>query len=240
MIVLIDMGNSRVKYCTSVQGKLTPINVVDNKEFTCRLFENQFHKSSKVIIASVGDKHLTDALFDWCKANNISYQEISSEKQKNGVVNGYQVPAQLGVDRWLGLLGAAANFANKNVLIVDSGTATTIDFLGADGQHHGGWILSGINTLVTGIIANTSYVKANSNEPVSLSFGANTSENVHNAAWAATVGSVNVGISQIQHQGINLDEVVFTGGNALKLSSLINYQNKVIPALVFHGLQSYI
>lgn len=240
MIVLIDIGNTRTKYCIVSEGKRSSQQGVANMHFCYDFLCENFSDATKVIVASVSHEQQTDKIKDWCQENNITYQQVVSETKKNAVITGYQEPSQLGIDRWLALIGSAEIFPNKNILIIDAGTATTIDFLAATGKHQGGWILAGINTLISSVLANTVQVQANNNEKESLAFGTNTSENVHNAAWAATVGSINLAISQVQQQGFILDEVIFTGGNGNLLSSLISYRSTVIDELVFTGLQAYI
>ncbi len=240
MIVLIDIGNTRTKYSIVSDGCRKAQQAVLNKSLSCQFLSKNFTGATKVLVASVGLDKLTDDISAWCKTNEIAYQQIKSEAKKNNVVSAYQIPSQLGIDRWLTLVGAAEYFPNKNVLIIDAGTATTIDFLAATGKHQGGWILAGINTLISSVLADTTQVHANDEEDESVMFGTNTSENVHNAAWAATVGSVNLAISQVQQRGLKLDEVIFTGGNGRKLSTFISKQSTVIDELVFSGLQAYI
>ncbi len=240
MIVLIDIGNTRTKYSTVTEGKRTSLKAVLNKIVCHDFLSTNFSNAARIIVASVGNDDLIEDISTWCKNNGIVYQKVVSEARKNKVVSAYHVPSQLGVDRWLALVGAAEHFPNKNVLIIDAGTATTIDFLTGKGQHQGGWILAGIDLLVSSVLTETTHVRANDTEKESLAFGINTSENVHNAAWAATVGSVNLAISQVQRQGFILDEVVITGGNGRMLSTFITHQNKVIDELVFSGLHAYI
>ena len=68
----------------------------------------------------------------------------------------------LGVDRWLAILAAAFKlYPQKNVLIIDAGTATTVDLLAKSGVHQGGWILPGItipclNSVLNLILRSTS------------------------------------------------------------------------------------
>lgn len=240
MIVLIDIGNTRIKYCIVNKGKRSQQQVVLNEHLSNSFLDENFSTATRIIVASVGHEKLTNEISVWCQINDIAYQEVVSEMKKNKVVTGYQVPSQLGVDRWLTLIGAAELFPNNNILIIDAGTATTIDFLAATGQHQGGWILAGIQTLISSVLAETTQVRANNRERESLAFGVNTSENVHNAAWAATVGTVDLAISHIHKQGFTLDEVIITGGNGYLLSSLVAHQSTVIEELIFIGLQAYI
>ncbi len=240
MIVLIDIGNTRTKYCIVNEGKRNSQQAIFNKRISYDFLYKNFIGATKIIVASVSHVQLTNEINVWCQINKITYQKIVSETKKNNVITAYKEPTQLGIDRWLVLIGASELFPNKNVLIIDAGTATTIDFLAASGQHQGGWILAGINTLITSVLADTVQVQANDKEKESLAFGVNTSENVHNAAWAATVGTINLAISQVQQQGFILDEVIFTGGNGRLLSSMLPYQSSVIDELVFSGFQAYI
>ena len=59
-----------------------------------------------------------------------------------GVTNSYRNPAQLGSDRWAAVMGARA------AMVVVCGTATTIDFLSADGVFKGGMIMPGLGLML--------------------------------------------------------------------------------------------
>lgn len=240
MIVLMDIGNTRTKYCTVENKKRNKPQAIINESLSFDFLTEHFPRATKVVVASVSHPELTISIGQWCEQNQVSFQQVISAKNKNTLVSAYEKPEQLGVDRWLALLGVSETFPKKNILIIDSGTATTVDLLTKDGQHQGGWILAGINMLITSVLTNTTQVKANDKAQESITFGINTSENVHHAAWAATVGSVNMAISQSEQQGVSIDEIIITGGNGAKLSSLLAQPNLVIDDLVFLGLQTYI
>tara|TARA_R110002050_G_scaffold75571_1_gene161898 strand:- start:114 stop:836 length:723 start_codon:yes stop_codon:yes gene_type:complete len=240
MILLIDIGNTRAKYCLVSEGRRNTPKAVLTKKLTQQFLSDNFNEVSRLLVASVSHNEVTERISDWCILNKILYEQIISEKKKDNIISGYDFPRQLGVDRWLTLIGAAELFPNRNILIIDAGTATTVDFLLATGQHKGGWILAGIDTLVSSVLSQTAQVKANSINSGCTEFGLNTSNNVNNAAWAATVGMINLAISQIEKQGISVDEIIFTGGNGHLLSSFFSHQSSVIEELVFSGLQAYI
>jgi len=240
MIVLIDIGNSRTKYCLIRVSQRTPITAISNELLSNDYLNDHFSNADKVVVASVNDNDLTDKLSKWCSINKVAYQRVFSETKKNSVTTGYQQPEKLGVDRWLTLIASAQAFPKKNILIVDAGTATTFDILTASGQHHGGWILAGLTTMVSSVLADTTQVHANDKEKESIAFGLNTSENVHNAAWAATVGAIHLAKTQALAQGLALDEIIFTGGNGALLASLLSEPSKVIDDLVIRGLEAYI
>ncbi|KVE38135.1 type III pantothenate kinase [Burkholderia sp. TSV86] len=68
---------------------------------------------------------------------------IRASAAQCGVTNGYAQPAQLGSDRWAGLIGAHAAFPGEHLLIATFGTATTLEALRADGHFAGGLIAPG-------------------------------------------------------------------------------------------------
>jgi type III pantothenate kinase len=240
MIGLVDIGNSRTKYCVVRNKKKGPIQSIANEQLSNECLADAFSNIEKLIVASVSHNILTDKIELWSQQHNINYQRVVSEKNKNGVSSAYHQPSQLGVDRWLTLIGANILYPSKNSLIVDAGTATTIDLLASNGAHQGGWILAGIDTLFSCVIDNTSQVQANLDQTASLSFGASSSENVNNATWAATVGAINLAVLQSEQQGVVIDEILLTGGNGRRLASLLSDRCTVIDDLVFIGLKAYI
>jgi type III pantothenate kinase len=240
VIALVDIGNSRTKYCVVSNKKRGSIQSTANEQLSNEHLAKAFSTIDKLIVASVSHNRLTDSIELWCLQQNIIYQRVVSEKCKNGVLSAYQQPSQLGVDRWLTLIAANTLYPSKNILIVDAGTATTFDLLSSDGIHQGGWILAGIDTLFSCVLNNTSLVQANFDKTASLSFGASSSENVNNATWAATVGAIHLAVSQSEQQGVAVDEIILTGGNGRRLASLLSHRCTVIEDLVFIGLQAYI
>ena len=83
MIVLVDIGNTRIKYCTANKGKPTKIKAVDNSRVNMSFFEKQFQMASQVVVACVSKQELAETLATWCKTHNILFQQVSSEAKKN-------------------------------------------------------------------------------------------------------------------------------------------------------------
>jgi len=248
MIILIDIGNSRTKYVELVGGKLSSSLGLDNKDFRTTYFAKHFSRAKKVVVANVAKSALTTELEAWCDSQDISFIQVYSEQQKNSLVSAYEKPAQLGIDRWLALLAATHLYPHQSVLIIDAGTATTVDLVASNGEHQGGWILAGIKALFNSILSHSTLVHAQSKASPSLAFGTNTTDNVNNACWAATLGMINQAISQAQQLG-NIDHIVLTGGNGQVLTELLNADTteqavltkniQFIDNLIFYGLQEY-
>jgi type III pantothenate kinase len=73
------------------------------------------------------------------------YQQVSSAAASGRVINAYQQPDRMGSDRWFALLGTASSIKG-DAIIVDAGTAITVDLLRSDGRHLGGAIIAGFHT----------------------------------------------------------------------------------------------
>ncbi len=58
--------------------------------------------------------------------------------------NLYQTPETLGKDRLAAVVGAHSLYSGRNVLVIDAGTALTIDFIDGEGNYHGGNISPGL------------------------------------------------------------------------------------------------
>jgi type III pantothenate kinase len=70
------------------------------------------------------------------------------QDEQCGVRNSYRNPAQLGSDRWAALIGARWMLGARAAMVVVCGTATTIDFLSADGVFKGGTIMPGVGLML--------------------------------------------------------------------------------------------
>src|SRR6516162_10723505 len=86
-----------------------------------------------------------------------------------GVTNRYARPAQLGADRWASLVAArrrstATDLFPPACVVVNAGTAVTIDALDVDGVFHGGLILPGMRLMLQALAENTAGLKATPGE----------------------------------------------------------------------------
>lgn len=88
--------------------------------------------------------------------------EYAQSKNLAGVTNGYKNAAQLGVDRWLVVVAAYAK-TQTACMVIDCGTAITVDYIGADGVHLGGCIAPGLRLMSSALNCNTQLVSDVSN-----------------------------------------------------------------------------
>ncbi|MFV2032152.1 MAG: type III pantothenate kinase [Gammaproteobacteria bacterium] len=150
-MLLLDIGNSTVKGQWWDDGEL-------RQTFSCH-FQNGWQARLAACLADTGaercffssvqdaqvESDISGLLKGFIKAPDLV--RLVAKKNCCGVKNAYSEPATLGIDRWLNLLGAAG-LIQQDAIIIDAGSAITIDLLRADGMHLGGAILPGFDTSI--------------------------------------------------------------------------------------------
>lgn len=162
-----------------------------------------------------------------------------SERRGWGLTNGYTQPRCMGVDRWVAMVGAWAEIRGA-CLVVDAGTATTIDAIDADGQHLGGQIIPGVATMANALAAATSDIPlvkpARGREEADLGmFGRNTAAAVREGAQNAVVGAIDRALRTMQSNALE-PAVVLTGGDASRILNALGETPLHRPHLVLQGL----
>jgi type III pantothenate kinase len=146
----------------------------------------------------------------------------------------YKEPLDLGSDRFLAMLGALQHFPNRNLLIIDLGSALTIDVVNDNGEHQGGLIMPGLEA-IRGSFAKFATNNQNLN---SSSLQVSTEE-----AWLS--GTQKMLISSIKEQitGFESEQpdgiVTLTGGSVRSLISELPETVHYFDNLVLDGLESY-
>ena len=106
----------------------------------------KFRTPAQIVISNVAGTRVRSTMIRvievWPDAPSPHW--VIPQQEQFGIVNRYRNPAQLGSDRWAALIGARQLLGAKPALVVVCGTATTIDFLTADGVFEGGVILPGV------------------------------------------------------------------------------------------------
>lgn len=147
MKLLVDMGNSRVKWAWLERGELQdPGSAPHGPGLLSALLDSMGgdgRRAEEILVASVAAAAPTQALADGlAQRYGVAVRMARTGTAAHGVQNGYIEPRQLGVDRWLAMVAAFARY-RKALCVVDAGTAVTIDALAGDGRHLGGFIVPG-------------------------------------------------------------------------------------------------
>lgn len=177
---------------------------------------------------------------------DISWQQLIGNSQYAGLRTLYQDPSKLGADRWAAVIGARA-LSNTNSLIVNAGTATTIDLLGANGVHYGGWILPGLELMQKSLADNTAALPQANRELSGDGFGLSTNQAIIDGCDAAQIGAIQYAITLAKQMHHPIDRIWIDGGNANILASVLNqastqksYQIEAIEGLVLRGIWAWL
>lgn len=258
--LLIDIGNSRLKWA-SVDSKRNPIErdkklwdhsgaidtkLLSSKEHRAELAHyilNTIPTPSAIGLCSVATEtaveQINELLGPWqhCPQfrllGNSSYPSLRTQ---------YQNAHTLGADRWAGLI-AARQLSNDNTLVINAGTATTIDFLGGNGMHYGGWILPGLGLMRQSLLQNTAGLNVVSLDQASTGIGLDTASAIDEGSRLAHLGAIAqaMNFAKQQHQAIT--RVWIDGGHASSLfDGLIHKQISAekMPGLVLRGLWAWL
>lgn len=156
----IDIGNTFLKWRLSSEQAVVCKGLVLTKEFDWLAFQCLLDCSvEKVSVGSVAGDERNRQLISVCQRLwQLDPVFAKTSMQCVGVVNSYQDPAKMGVDRWLAMI-AAYKKVNKAVVVVDCGSAITVDYLTADGVHQGGYIIPGLRLMRESLLQNTAQVR---------------------------------------------------------------------------------
>lgn len=133
---LFDLGNTRLKYAPLLaDGSLGRVQACAHDDAGTWLAV--LPEGEVACIASVASEARRVALLDALSSRFIRLHRVHTEAALGPLQIAYPIPAHLGVDRFLAMLGACTGTA---ALVVGVGTALTIDIVDAHGVHHGGRI----------------------------------------------------------------------------------------------------
>ena len=151
MNLLIDAGNSRVKWGWHDGATWRNFATVSLIEFAAggqdiNPFAATHENPSGIVISNVAGDGAHQLLVNWTSIFDAEPRWVRGQVAQCGVTNSYEQPGQLGPDRWAALIAARALVSGACV-VVNAGTATTVDLLSADGVFEGGLILPGVDLM---------------------------------------------------------------------------------------------
>ena len=254
--LLIDAGNSNIKWSLLDKGqldkmksraynKVRPISVY--QEILTQSLKD-FKVSEVVIVSVLGDKFIEEAK-EYALSSVDNFINVKSEPRLAGVTNSYNDFSKLGADRFVAMIAAhhLDNSEKKtSTIVVDSGTATTIDAVDMHGQHLGGVILSGLDLCSQSLLENTELLPLFNKERETFEpniFSSDTTQAISNGSLYGLAGAITH-ISFLMEKEImkrdnnagNINKII-TGGAAKKLHPYIDRTFKIHNNLLMMGLK---
>jgi type III pantothenate kinase len=247
VILEIDIGNTRIKWrlqqqCNVVASGSAIRPLEFDSEHCHKIFcELEAFEVEAVHIASVVPS-CHSVLQQWSVSTFQSEPVFAcAQIEQAGVANGYKDISQMGVDRWLALL-AAWDIVGEACLVVDAGSAVTVDLLLGSGKHHGGYIVPGLRLMNEALSGKTDRVSVETEGYLDvLHAGQDTQECVQMGLPLMIVGLVRKAYVQMCDLGAGVPVLLVTGGDGEYIASLLRADGlcevRCIPELVLDGLR---
>jgi len=239
VILEIDAGNTRIKWRTLSTGDLRLVAsgvAADEQE----LFV-QFSSDTGLTAVRLSCVRGPDAIAqvaEWAAGLGISAQVATVSRECAGVSNHYEDMSRLGVDRWLAML-AGFNRAQGACVIVDAGTALTIDAIDTDGSHLGGYILPG-RQLQARVLQDNTRIRLSNDPQPSIDLGHGTEAAVVNGIYASQIALIEKVLGDCGEKSGKLT-LYLAGGDAQVLNDLLApaaaFDTEIVADLVLDGLR---
>ena len=242
MLLVIDTGNTRTKWAkVQADGTLSEVQVTLNAKLTASALKQDLTSVHKAVIANVAG-HEIAAQLNSMMPEHIEPIFVVPKSEACHVINRYEQVETLGIDRWAAVI-AAWHMHKQPSLIINAGTAITIDALGKDkvtkkGEYLGGTIMPGLQLLFSALSENTANLSSGEAGRMDV-FPKKTIDAIHTGCMSAIVGAVVLQMKQLEKHCAFLPKVVISGGDAVKIAEALGHQLKrviVADNLVLQGL----
>ncbi len=264
LYLIFDVGNTRLKWA-AVESTQTPSDrnkklwaysgsigskSLQSSEHRAELadyIEKTMPKPDAIGFACVAGesaiKSLKSLFPQW---SDIEWQQLRGDSHYAGMRTLYADATKLGADRWAAAIGARA-LSNTNSLIINAGTATTIDLLGGNGVHYGGWILPGLSLMQESLQSNTAQLPLATRSSEHVGFGVSTNNAIIGGCDAAQIGAIIYATQLAKEMNHPIERIWLDGGNAKtlaaeikKLTSLHLPPVETIEGLVLRGIWAWL
>ncbi|MDQ1922117.1 type III pantothenate kinase [Massilia pseudoviolaceinigra] len=193
MLLLIDAGNTRIKWALAEDGAAPGVwiasGAVAHADLNHLPASWAQHGVNRALVSNVAGSKLRDQLQLMIPTTAISW--FASTAQLAGMRNAYRNPSQLGCDRFAAALGARALAPGRALIVATCGTATTIDAVSADGVFLGGMILPGLGLMATSLARNTAQLpEVAPGATLPAGFADNTADAILSGCLSAQAGAI--------------------------------------------------
>ena len=135
----------------------------------------------------------------------------------------------LGADRIVDIIECKRKYPDKELIIIDFGTATTFDVI-KDSTYLGGCIIPGINLSINSLFKNTAKLPKIKFEKPSTALGLDTVSQINAGIYFSNLGAIRELIDEYKKELPN-GYVIATGGQGLEISNVLESIDEYIPNL---------
>ncbi|MDO5652794.1 MAG: type III pantothenate kinase [Brachymonas sp.] len=246
----IDIGNTRLKWSLYEQPRPGSTLLAHGAEFLEQV-DTMAERAWKLlptptlmlgcVVASGSIKYRVEEQMEelW---PDLQPQWVVSRTETAGLVNGYDIPSRLGVDRWVAMVGARQHMlqattgtAPRPMVVVMVGTAVTVEAIDAQGKFLGGLILPGHGMMLRALEMGAAGLNHMPTGQV-VPFPTNTSDALTSGGTFALVGAVQRMVRHLHEHCGEPPMCVMTGGAGWKVAPYMETPFELVESLIFDGL----
>ena len=233
-ILAVDAGNTRVKWGLHDGRRWRTTGAVETARARHLASEwKALGAVDRAIASNVAGDAVRIELERACAGLGIALAIVRAGREAGGVSNAYRDPGQLGSDRWAALVAAHAAIAGHK-LVVNAGTALTIDALAADGRFLGGLIVPGPDLMARSLDEATAGLRRAQGH--FEDFPASTPDAIASGALQACAGAILRLRHAMAARGLEPVALVASGGAAARIAERLPIACAIHENLVLDGL----
>ncbi len=234
MMLAIDAGNTRIKWGIRAAGTWSALGACATADSAglADVFPGAA-PYERILVANVAGPRIRADIQCALTGAAVAPEFIASRAAQCGVRSSYDEPDQLGCDRWAALIGAHRLFPGA-CLVVNAGTALTVDALTEDGLFLGGIIVPGMALMRRALDEHTAGLAERPGEI--RYFPANTGDAIASGAAHACAGAIERMAAFMRASGHESLRVILSGGAADALTALLELDVERVDNLVLEGL----
>ncbi len=229
-ILLIDVGNTNIiigfstndnnfnnitslRFSTDKNATVDDFGIkltffLTNQNIDCREIELTLISSVVPEIEHI----LRESIQKYIKSKLTFFHELDTKNISNFITINYKNPDEIGSDRLVNAI-AAAKFYTFPAIIVDIGTAATIDIINSKKEYIGGAILPGLGISANALAKTTSKLPKVDFKYVGNLIGKNTIESIQSGIFYGFLGSVKYFKLELKKQKqLKNAKMILTGG----------------------------
>jgi len=231
--LVIDLGNTNKKLAIFESGELVTVKqfpAVDMKSF--RQFIKSHAGIDHCILSSVtGYSHELQRFL----SGSFHFIELD-ENTPLPIKNSYKSKKTLGKDRLAGAVAAAIRFPRKNLLVINTGTCITYDFINHSKTYLGGAISPGIEMRFKALHNFTAKLPLVPFRDTIILNGKSTEESILSGVLNGTTAEIEGIAARYQQKYPDL-VILLSGGDHKYFVKRLKISIFALPNIVIHGLQ---
>lgn len=254
MLLVIDIGNTntvigvyddenlKARFRVATDLSMTSDQLVATLFNMFMIHSYDISQINDTIISCV----VPDVLYNWQSANRKLFCKeayVVDYKTDTGIKLDYDNPAEIGADRIVDVLAAYEKYGGPSI-VVDMGTAITLDVVTADGVYLGGAIAPGIKIAQDGLFGKTAKLPKIELMQPETTINKNTSDAINAGIVVGYIGMIDKLIDSIKDEMVDIlsidreeIDVIATGGFSELISQSSKYINTIEPDLMLEGLR---